>query len=117
MTELAIILVLLAINGAFAMAEIALISARKGRLQQMAESGNHEARLALKLGENPERFLSTVQVGITLVSVLNGAYGGASLSPFVKPFFEAVPWLAPHADKLAQARRLIAEIAVRLARR
>lgn len=103
MTELAIILALLAMNGAFAMAEIALISARKGRLQKMAESGNRGAHLALKMGENPERFLSTVQVGITLVSVLNGAYGGASLSPYVKPVFEAVPGLSPHADKLAFA--------------
>lgn len=85
------------------MAEIALISARKARMKRLAEGGNRGAVLALKLTENPERFLSTVQVGITLVSVLNGAFGGATLAPFVAPLFESIPWLAPFADRIAFA--------------
>lgn len=103
MTELLVIFSLLVLNGIFAMAEIALISARKARMTRLAESGNRGAALALRLTENPERFLSTVQVGITLVSVLNGAFGGATLAPFVAPFFESLPGLAPYADRIAFA--------------
>ncbi len=101
MIEIVIILVLLVINGFFAMAEIALISARRARLTRLADSGHRGARLALRLVENPERFLSTVQVGITLVGVLAGAYGGASLAPYVSPLFESIPVLAPYADRIA----------------
>jgi putative hemolysin len=99
--ELAIIFSLLLLNGVFAMAEIALISARRTRLQRMAEVGNRGASLALKLGQNPERFLSTVQVGITMVGVLAGAYGGASLAPYVSPMLREIPVLAPFADRIA----------------
>ncbi len=101
MTELAIILLLLVFNGLFAMAEIAIVSARKARLQQRAEEGSHGARLALKLAENPERFLSTVQIGITLVGVLAGAFGGASLSGYLVPWLQQVSWLAAHAEEVA----------------
>ncbi len=83
------------------MAEIALISARRTRLKRLADAGSKGARLALKLGENPERFLSTVQVGITLVGVLAGAYGGASLAPYVSPVIERIPSLEPYADRIA----------------
>ncbi len=83
------------------MAEIALISARRSRLTLLADSGKKGARLALKLGENPERFLSTVQIGITLVGVLAGAYGGQSLAPYVTPYVEQIPALAPYAEKVA----------------
>ena len=85
------------------MAEIALISSRKARMKRLADGGNRGAALALRLTENPERFLSTVQVGITLVSVLNGAFGGATLAPFVAPFFEGILFLAPYADRIAFA--------------
>ena len=67
MTIILLIFALLMLNGAFAMAEIALVSVKKSRLQQAAEAGNKRARIALKLIENPERILSTVQIGITLV--------------------------------------------------
>lgn len=99
--EVIVIFSLLVLNGVFAMAEIALISARRTRLKRLAEAGSKGARLALKLGENPERFLSTVQVGISLVGVLAGAYGGASLAPYVTPLFQSIPLLAPYADRLA----------------
>lgn len=101
MIELAIILVLLVFNGLFAMAEIAIESAKKARLQERADGGSEGARLALQLAQNPERFLSTVQIGITLVGVLAGAFGGASLSGYVVPWLKAVPWLAEHAEQVA----------------
>jgi putative hemolysin len=101
MTELFIILVLLVFNGVFAMAEIALVSSRKARLQQRATEGDKGAALALKLAQQPEQFLSTVQVGITLVGVLSGAFGGASLAGYVRPLIEAIPALAAQADEIA----------------
>jgi putative hemolysin len=93
MTELLIILVLLLLNGIFAMAEIALVSAKKARLQQRADEGSSGARLALRLAENPERFLSTVQIGITLVGILNGVFAGASMTAFITPVLEG--WSVP----------------------
>ena len=103
MTELAIIIVLLVFNGLFAMAEIAIVSAKKARLQGRADEGSKGAKLALKLAQNPERFLSTVQIGITLVGVLAGAFGGASLSHYVEPWLKQIPWpwLAGHAEQAA----------------
>ncbi|MBK8093383.1 MAG: HlyC/CorC family transporter [Verrucomicrobiaceae bacterium] len=101
MTELLLILLLLVFNGVFAMAEIAIVSAKKARMMDRAEKGSHGARLALKLAENPERFLSTVQIGITLVGVLAGAFGGASLAGYVTPWLEQVPFLAGHEEQVA----------------
>jgi putative hemolysin len=101
MFELFIILILLVGNGIFAMTEIALVSARKGRLKQLAGEGSAGARQALELLENPERFLSTVQIGITLVGVLSGAYGGAALSGHLQPWIATVPPLEPFAGKIA----------------
>jgi putative hemolysin len=103
MTELAIILLLLVVNGLFAMAEIAIVSAKKARLQQRAEDGDRGAALALKLAENPERFLSTVQIGITLVGVLAGAFGGASLAGYVAPWLKGISWLVGHEEQVAFA--------------
>ena len=78
--EIGIILILLIGNGVFALAEIAVVSSRRARLRMQAEEGLRGAESALALSENPERFLSTVQVGITLVGILAGAFGGAALS-------------------------------------
>ncbi len=78
--ELLILLLLLLINGIFAMAEVALISARKSRLRELAEDGDKRADQALAEASNPSRFLSTVQVGITMVAVLAGAFGGGALT-------------------------------------
>lgn len=101
MLELVVIIILLIFNGVFAMAEIAIVSAKRARLQQRAEQGSAGAKLALKLTENPERFLSTVQIGITLVGVLAGAFGGASLSGYLSPILDDIPLLAPHADHIS----------------
>jgi putative hemolysin len=101
MSELFLILLLLVFNGVFAMAEIAIVSAKKARLIERANKGSGGAKLALKLAENPERFLSTVQIGITLVGVLAGAFGGASLAGYVTPWLKAVPFLAGHEEEVA----------------
>ena len=77
--DLVIILALVALNGVFAMSELAIVSARKPRLQAMEKAGRRGARSALTLASNPGKFLSTVQIGITLIGIIAGAYSGASL--------------------------------------
>ncbi|MCI4591525.1 hemolysin family protein [Sphingobium sp. BYY-5] len=77
--DLVIILALVAVNGVFAMSELAIVSARKPRLQAMEKAGRSGARTALALAADPGKFLSTVQIGITLIGILSGAYSGASL--------------------------------------
>jgi putative hemolysin len=99
--ELAIILLLVLANGLFAMSEISVVAARKIRLQQRAEEGNHRARLALDLALKPEQFLSTVQLGITLVGVLAGAYGGARLSQPIAGMLSRFEALQPYAEGIA----------------
>lgn len=81
--EIVVILFLILANGVLAMAEIAVVSARPARLQQRAEAGNRGAGLALELANQPDRFLSTVQIGITLVGILAGALGGATLAEYL----------------------------------
>ena len=100
-TELGIILLLLLVNGVFAMSEIAVVTSRKLRLEQRAESGDRGAAAALALAREPTQFLATVQVGITLVGVLAGAFGGATLSEELAVMLGGVPLLARHADGLA----------------
>ncbi len=78
--EIAILFVLILLNGVFAMSEIALVTARKVRLQKMIDEGDGAAAAALKLGEDPTRFLSTIQIGITSIGVLNGIFGEAALA-------------------------------------
>src|SRR5689334_14852283 len=77
--DVLIIVGLIALNGVFAMSELAIVSSREARLRAMAKSGSAGAQCALKLAAEPGRFLSTVQIGITLIGVLAGAYSGASL--------------------------------------
>lgn len=101
--ELAILLALFLLNGFFAMAEMAVVSSRRLRLQQMAEEGHAGARYALGLAENPGRFLSAVQVGITLIGILSGAFGGATLGVRLTPLLESVPLIAPYASEIAVA--------------
>ena len=72
MTEIFILLALILVNGLFVMSEIALVSARKGRLESMSNKGDLKAKAALHLTENPDKFLSTAQIGITLISILTG---------------------------------------------
>src|ERR687894_461152 len=81
--QIAVIVVLTLLNGLFAMSETALVSSRKAQLRQRAEAGDKGARAALALADSPTRFLSTVQIGISLIGVLAGAFGGAALAgPF-----------------------------------
>jgi putative hemolysin len=99
--ELSIIFVLLLANGVFAMAEIAIVSARKARLRQLADGGDARARLALGLAESPNTFLATVQIGITLVGVLAAAFSGATMTEKLAVSMKEIAWLAPYADKAA----------------
>lgn len=99
--EVAIILLLLVANGVFAMAEIAVVSARKARLRRLAEAGNGRAQVALSLAETPNRFLATVQVGITLVGIFAGAFGGATLATKLTGPISQIALLAAYADKIA----------------
>ena len=102
-TELIIILLLLVANGVFAMSEISIVAARKVRLQQRAEEGDLRARAALRLANDPAQFLSTVQVGITLVGILAGAYGGATIAEQLAARLATVPILADYADAIGLA--------------
>lgn len=99
--EALVILILIFTNGVFALAEIALISARKHRLQQRADEGSHSAAIALKLANAPNELLSTVQVGITLISTLAGAFGGATVAEALAVKLNAIPQIAPHGGSAA----------------
>lgn len=98
---ISLILVLLAINGVFAMAELAMMTSRQSRLQAAAAKGSRRAQAALALSREPTRFLSTVQVGITLVAILSGAFGERVLSVQVRDWLAGWPALAPYADTIA----------------
>ncbi len=97
--ELVIIVLLLILNGVFSMSETAVITSRKTRLQQLADKGDKSAQAALKLAEEPNRFLSTVQIGITLIGVMTGAFGGATLAKQIAVLMIDTP-LAPYADAI-----------------
>ncbi|HEX7317463.1 MAG TPA: hemolysin family protein [Pyrinomonadaceae bacterium] len=98
--EIIFILLLLVANGVFAMSEMALVSARKARLQQRAGAGDARARAALELANAPDTFLSTVQVGITLVGILAGAFGGSTLAKQLAAQAARVPALAPYGEAI-----------------
>lgn len=103
MTEVLVILLLIALNGVFAMSEIAVISARKSRLEAEAKRGSRAARRALRLANEPDRFLSTIQIGITLVGILTGIYSGARLSGYFAGFLSDVCGVPErYADEVAQ---------------
>ncbi|QSZ67809.1 HlyC/CorC family transporter [Methanofollis aquaemaris] len=99
--EVALIVILIVLNGIFAMSEFAIVSARKARLHQRAEKGDAGAATALALAESPTSFLSTIQIGITLVGILAGAFGGATVAAGVAPFFQEIPALAPYSQALS----------------
>ena len=99
-TELLLIVALLAVNGLLAMTEIAVVSVRKLRLRQRADVGDPGARAALRLADEPTRFLSTVQIGITLVGILAGAFGGATVAAQLDQWFAHVQGLAPYSEIL-----------------
>ena len=100
-SEIIIILLLILANGLFAMSEMAIVSARKTRLQQRAEGGDEGAKVALALADAPTRFLSTVQVGITLIGILVGAFSGATLSERLSAELARISLLEPFAEALS----------------
>ncbi len=97
---IAIILLVLA-NGVLALSEMAIASARKPRLRQQAEDGEREAAVALDLANNPNQFLSTVQIGITLIATLAGAFGGVTLAAKLAAYLNTFPVVRPHGEPVA----------------
>jgi len=106
--DVAILLALIAVNALFAMAEVALLTARRGKLQKMVESGDRQAAAALELGEDPNRFLSTIQIGITTIGILNGVVAESALSAPLAVWLEDVG--VPHSTSGWLASTLIVVI-------
>ena len=99
--ELAIVLALILLNGLFAMVEMAVISARRARLQRAADKGEVGAEAVLALQADQSRFLSTIQFGITMISVATSAYGGARLADSLTVTLESWPWIGAYAAEAA----------------
>jgi putative hemolysin len=99
--EILIILFLILLNGVFSMSEIALISARKNRLETAAKKGNKNAKVALDLANSPNKFLSTVQIGITLIGILTGIYSGDKVTNDVKLYLDTFEVVKPYSDTLS----------------
>ncbi len=99
--DIFILCLLILLNGLFSMSEISLVSARKARLEHLAEKGDKKAILALALSNHPELFLSAVQIGITLISIITGVYSGERFGKELQPFVEAVPLLKPYAETVS----------------
>lgn len=99
--EISIIVLLIILNGLLAMAEIAIISSRKSRLQQLANEGNKQAQSVLDLATSPGDFLSTIQIGITLVGVLAGAFGGATIAESLAPSLAGLPVIGPYSGAVS----------------
>ena len=106
--DIIILLVLILINGFFVMSEIALISARKTRIESLSNKGDLKAKTALKLIENPEEFLSTSQIGITLISILTGVYSGEKFSKQLSPYVEQINSIKPYAEEISTVLVVIA---------
>ena len=106
--EAVIILLLILLNGLFAMSELALVSVRRARLAVLERKGVLGATAARELSDDPQRFLPTVQVGITLVSVLTGVFGGARIASHVQAWLETIPAIAAFADSIALALVVVA---------
>ncbi|MBC7903505.1 MAG: HlyC/CorC family transporter [Gemmatimonadaceae bacterium] len=101
MTDVVILFFLVLLNGLFSMSEIALVSARKSRLESLAGNGDDQAKEALKLANNPQIFLSAVQIGITLISIITGVYSGERFSRFLQPYVEQIAGLEKYADTIS----------------
>ncbi|HNU16129.1 MAG TPA: hemolysin family protein, partial [Chitinophagaceae bacterium] len=99
--DIFILCFLILLNGLFSMSEIALVSARKARLEHLAEKGDKKAKLALELSNHPELFLSAVQIGITLISIITGVYSGERFSKNLQPVFENIAVLQPYAETIS----------------
>lgn len=101
MLGLLILILLILINGLFSMSEIAVVSARKARLQLRAAEGDNGAQVALKLADRPEKFLATIQIGITLVAILIGALGSTRIAAQLEPYVAQIPILGAYSDLIA----------------
>jgi putative hemolysin len=99
--KIAIVILLILLNGLFAMSELAIVSARRARLRQLAEGGHKGAKLALGMAEDPASFLSIVQIGMTLNSVLAGAFSGATLAGHFAEYLNGISWIAPDGEAAA----------------
>lgn len=99
--EFIIILLLLVLNGIFALYETALVASSKTRLATLAGRGDKAAKIVLKQLKQPEKFLSAIQIGITLIGIISGAFGGVTLADYVTPLFEKMPATAPYASNLS----------------
>lgn len=101
MAALIILLLLIILNGLLVMSEIALVSSRKARLEGMANKGDTKAKVALALSENPEKFLSTAQIFITLIAILSGVYSEKKLGPYVEPYIANIELFKSHAATIS----------------
>ncbi|MDB5904128.1 MAG: hypothetical protein JWM26_3006 [Betaproteobacteria bacterium] len=101
--ELLVLLLLFFVNGLFSMSEMAVVSSRKARLQQLFDEGRAGAGTALELANNPSHFLSTIQVGITVIGITSGVFGEAKLSVGVAAWLSQWPLIAPRAEGIAVA--------------
>ena len=100
--EILIVVILIILNGLFSMTELAIINARKGLLEEKAEAGNRGARMAINLAEDPNEMFSTIQIGITLISIVTGLYSGATFSdPMATYIKEHILWLADYSDTIS----------------
>jgi putative hemolysin len=98
-----IVLILIVANGVFAMTEISIVTSKKNRLEKLKAEGDSRAGYALKLAENPNQLLSTIQIGITLIGVITGAYGGATIAGQLAVYVKQVEVLAPFSNELSFA--------------
>jgi putative hemolysin len=101
MIPILVIVLLILVNGIFVMAEMAMVSSRKPRLQQFANEGSSGAQVALELATHPDRFLATVQIGITLIAILTGAFGERTLTERLSALLEPVSQLGPYRETVA----------------
>jgi putative hemolysin len=99
--EILVLFLLIIVNGLFVMTEIALVSVRKSRLESLSNKGDLKARAALDLAENPEKFLSTAQIGITLISILTGVYSADKFGKYIQPGLEKIELLQPYAPAIS----------------
>lgn len=105
--EILIIFLLTIGNAIFVMSEMAIVSVRKVRLQQMANQGNARARVALELANAPNQFLAIVQVGITLIIIVSGAFGESAISKQIAPLLRFIPFLSPYSEAIASVTAIL----------
>src|SRR3974390_2968653 len=101
--EVIIVLLLVLLNGFLAMSELAIVSSRRARLERLAAEGRAGAHAALRLADDPGRFLATVQVGLTSIGILNGAFSGVTLGDRLDDWLDLYPAVAPYSKPLAVA--------------